>query len=521
MDGITLRDLSQEKEELEQVLNSGIFSKAPAQAKLLKYICDEYFNGRADRIKEYALATDVFGRAADFDQNQDAIVRVEAHRLRKRLKDYYDREGAGHAIRIVLEPGHYVPRFVPRDLVKPNGEGESSSIPTSQGLPWPPGNRDLAPSPAEIERIRPRSAILGAVGFGILALAALLLWWKRAPIPTPSAETGAPIVTSSPVPAAPLDTVRILAGNSHGKYIDRAGAVWEPDRYFTGGGEGSQPRQFIARTQDDELYEHWRQGEFSYDIPLKPGIYELHLYFMEPEFGPDKIHGGGEASRVFNVELNGKALLYQFDILRETGRNEAADERIFTNVNPASDGILHLKFFKQTDYPLVNAIEILPGLSGKMLPLRIVASDSSFTDRSGNMWLPDRYFQNGRLATHNVPVKNTPDPDLFNSQRFGYFGYSIPVALGSRYSVTLFFAETYFGAENPGATGVGSRLFDVHFNGTTLLHNFDVMKEAGGANRALSKTFHNLTPNAAGKLDFSFVPVQNYACISAIEVEAE
>ncbi len=521
MGGTILNDVARDKEEVERVLKSRIFAKAPAQAKLLKYICEEYFNGRADRIKEYALATDVFGRTADFDQNQDAIVRVEAHRLRRKLREYYDGEGAGHAVQVVLEPGHYVPRFVPREQVKPNGEGQPAFDPAGLAPTRSTDTGDLGMLPARTEGRRSRPAYLGAIGFAILALAALLLWWKRAPISIPVTGTDAPTTASSPVPTIPLDTVRILAGNTHGKYIDRSGAVWMPDRYFTGGGEASQPRQFIARTLDDEIYEHWRQGECSYDIPLKPGVYELHLYFIEPEFGPDKIHGGGEASRVFNIEMNGKSLLYQFDILRDTGRNEAADERIFTDVSPAPDGFLHLKFFKQTDYPLINAIEIVPGVSGKMLPVRIVASDSSYTDHRGIVWLPDRYFQSGRLATHNVPVKNTADPDLYNSQRFGYFNYSIPVAMGSRYSVTFYFAETYFGAENPGATGVGSRIFNTYFGGTTLLHDFDIMKEAGGANRALTETFRDLTPNASGKLDFSFVPVQNYACINAIEIAPE
>lgn len=104
----------QEKNELGHVLASGIFAKAPRQAKLLGYICSEYFEGRTDQIKEYTLATEVLGRSADFDQNRDAIVRVEIHRLRKKLKEYYEGEGAGRSLEIVIDSGQYVPRFVPR-----------------------------------------------------------------------------------------------------------------------------------------------------------------------------------------------------------------------------------------------------------------------------------------------------------------------------------------------------------------------------------------------------------------------
>ena len=87
--------------------------------------------------------------------------------------------------------------------------------------------------------------------------------------------------------------------------------------------------------------------------------------------------------------------------------------------------------------------------------------------------------------------------------------------------MTLRFAETYFGPNNPGKGGVGNRLFDVYCNGTALLHTFDIFKEAGGENRALDKTFHGLQPNSMGKLMLSFVPVRNYASVRAIEVVDE
>jgi hypothetical protein len=54
-----------------------------------------------------------------------------------------------------------------------------------------------------------------------------------------------------------------------------------------------------------------------------------------------------------------------------------------------------------------------------------------------------------------------------------------------------------------------------------LLHSFDIFKEAGGANRALDKTFHGLEPNAQGLLKLSFVPKENYAQVNAIEVVDE
>ncbi|HMD97675.1 MAG TPA: malectin domain-containing carbohydrate-binding protein [Terriglobia bacterium] len=146
--------------------------------------------------------------------------------------------------------------------------------------------------------------------------------------------------------------------------------------------------------------------------------------------------------------------------------------------------------------------------------------DNSYTDRAGRIWSPDRYFFRGRFASHKAPVENTPDPIIFTGERYGNFDYAIPVAPG-KYGVTLRFAETYFGEANLGYGGVRSRIFNVYCNGVALLRDFDVFKEAGGANRALDKTFHRVEPNAQGLLVLSFVPVENYAELNAIEVVDE
>jgi Malectin domain len=63
-----------------------------------------------------------------------------------------------------------------------------------------------------------------------------------------------------------------------------------------------------------------------------------------------------------------------------------------------------------------------------------------------------------------------------------------------------------------------ARVFDVYSNGESLLRNFDIFAEAGGPNKPVTETFRGIEPNAAGLIVLSFVPVKNYACVSAIEV---
>src|SRR5258708_6251227 len=108
----TLTSLEREKQEVAAVLASGIFNRAPNLAHVLTYVCAKYFEGAAADIKEYNIAIEALGRPPEFDQKRDSIVRVEAHRLRKRLKEYYEREGAAHEIHIEIPSGQYTPHFV-------------------------------------------------------------------------------------------------------------------------------------------------------------------------------------------------------------------------------------------------------------------------------------------------------------------------------------------------------------------------------------------------------------------------
>src|ERR1700679_2387076 len=105
-------DFVQEKNELQSVLASGIFNRAPNLAHVLTYVCGQYFEGAGEQIKEYNIAVEALGRPAGFDQKRDSIVRVEAHRLRKRLREYYEADGAGHTVRIDIPSGQYAPQFV-------------------------------------------------------------------------------------------------------------------------------------------------------------------------------------------------------------------------------------------------------------------------------------------------------------------------------------------------------------------------------------------------------------------------
>jgi hypothetical protein len=486
---------SEERAELEAVLAWDGFARAPTRARLLAYVCRKYFEGEAKHIKEYNIAVEALGRPAEFDAEADPIVRVEAHRLRKRLKQYYEGEGAGHRIQIHIPPGSYVPHFI---RTEPAERLQAlPSVTTVAAIPPPVG-------PSIGRRIARWPAALALV---VLVGAALMIRAIR------GGSHGVPL---DPFFSGGNET-RILAGAPDSRYVDRLGHLWLGDRFFTGGAAVASPGQAVQRTPDPVLYQARREGEFRYDIPLKPGVYELRLYFAETVYGAGKTRAGGESSRLFTVSVNGRAELAGFDIVSDAGGSDIADLKIFKDISPAGDGALHLQFQGEHSAALLNAIEILPAAEGRSWPIRVVAQEGLYGDTQGRVWCGDRFFQGGQPVMRTVHVRGAADPGIYRGERYGNFTYTIPVASG-RHTIRLHFAETYFGPTKPGGGGVGSRVFDVYCNGVALLRAFDIYKAAGAADVSVDREFPGVEPNAQGKFVLSFVPVRNYACVNAIEV---
>lgn len=492
---------------LDAVLHSRTFSKNPRLSALLEYLCERCFAGAADSIKEYNIATDVFGRPADFDQSQDAIVRVEMHRLRKKLAEFYAGEGEREPIEIVIHSGRYLPEFVVR-------QGAAVPVPVTP-QEAPPAAASWVEQVKTARRV-PRGLMWLAVGLLTAALLTSLgfLWRSRTrEKPAATAPRSAIEVPPGAMPGGA--GVHMLCGSTKSGVRDRQGNLWTADAFYAGGSAVSIAEQPVYRTRDSCLFRTARTGEFSYKIPLKPGTYEMRLYFADQSYSPGVALEGGENTRVFDVTLNGEVLLRELDIIADAGPN-TADVRVFKDIHPARDGYLHLSFSRVQGWPLMNAIEIVPGIPHRLRPIRILTQDRAITDRSGVTWHPDDYFLSGRGIARSTTVTGNEDPQLYEYERYGNFSYAIPVSDG-RYRVTLHFAESYWGSNAPGGGGAGTRVFDVYCNGVALLRNFDMLKEAAPRTQII-KSFDNLQPSAQGKLLLSFVPVKNYANLSALEV---
>ena len=130
------------REQLDRILHSGPFQQSPRRQRFLEYIVNETLAGRS--VKGYDVALEVFGRPETFDPAVDPVVRVEAGRLREKLREYYGAEGQGDPIRIDLPKGTYTPQIefrhedgprIARQKAPPT-QAVSSTVPSVAVLPF-------------------------------------------------------------------------------------------------------------------------------------------------------------------------------------------------------------------------------------------------------------------------------------------------------------------------------------------------------------------------------------------------
>lgn len=470
-----------ERNELEWLLKSGVLGRSQNLTRMLQFICEKHFEGRPDEVSESSVAVEALGRRSDFDPQTDTIVRVTTHTLRKRLQKIYLGEGAAHPVHILIPPGQYAPSFL---------HGAASG---EEGM--------AAAGAASLFRrgwlVATLLVVIAAAAGGYFAFQN---WRSR-----PSAARGANLNQVSAIMGHPL---RALLGSGRKPYVDHSGYTWSPGNYCQGGASMAEPNQAIIGTEDPYIFLGGVRGNTHCVFHVDPGIYEVHLLFAELS------HLEAATSRAV-VFLNGSEG-NTIDVVDEAMGNGIATARIFSGVRPQNDGAIHVDYVSEVS--ALKSVEILPAPTEAMLPVRIVAGARSYTDPAGEVWLSDRYFIGGRPGMQPAGYKEG-EPNLYSDHRVGRFRYIIPVIPLKKYRVRLYFQEPWFGKQNGGTGGSNSRVFDVWCNGSMLLRSFDIIAEGGSA--PIVKTFDNLQSTAQGKIELDFVPVVNYALISAIEVIPE
>jgi hypothetical protein len=476
--------ISREAERLELDRAVDLLGRTTRPGRLLEFLGSKYFAQQEAQLTEFDIATEVFGRTlGNFDPASDAVVRVEIHRLRKKLREIYEKDTRQQGVQISLPAGTYVPKFTAKELTTAN-------VRRPPAWRWP---------------------VIGIVGF--MAAAAIVVIAARSFVHQPPSSIVEPSPAVKSATPGQLTELHIMSGYSGGEVIDNSGTRWTSDQYYSRGGTWSRESGFVRATSRPFLFKNYRTGEFSYDIPLAPGSYELRLFAVAGQPGEDKV-------ATFAISLNGSHLMTGYDISMSANGPGVADELVFRDVKPNANGILQLGFSNETSAPILNALAVTPGTPGRLKPIRILTQRTSFVDHKGQRWRADDYYDNGILMTDRRRVTGTEDAELFSGERFGHFSYAIPVDRRGRYTVVLHFAEFYYGPMLPGGGGVGSRVFHVFCNGQTLLRDFDIYKESGSL-KLVTKTFPHIQPSAFGKINLTFEAATNNATVSGIEVIEE
>lgn len=93
-----------------------------------------------------------------------------------------------------------------------------------------------------------------------------------------------PSTSPSSMPVSPPVAIFLNAGSfSMPLFVDSNSSTWGVDDYFMGGSGGGIPTS-ISRTVDDRLYQTFREGEFTYQIPVPDGVYDVRLHFADLKY---------------------------------------------------------------------------------------------------------------------------------------------------------------------------------------------------------------------------------------------
>jgi TolB-like protein len=117
------------REQLGRILASPFFANSSRLGRFLSFAANHALNAKGERLKEYVVGVEVFDRDSAYDPRIDPIVRVEARRLRSKLKSYYISAGRNDRVVIELRKGGYTPVFSLRTPAQP--KARRSVIPAS------------------------------------------------------------------------------------------------------------------------------------------------------------------------------------------------------------------------------------------------------------------------------------------------------------------------------------------------------------------------------------------------------
>lgn len=313
-------ELSREQKlgQLERLLQSRTLQNSESLKAFLRFVVEKTVEDDDVQLKEYTIATEVFGRNSDYDPRIDSVVRVQAGRLRTKLQEYYSTEGKADPVVIDLPKGHYHPVFnsAHAEAVHDTAAPHTSTAPAA---PFDLGSNGHTAALAAEAHVRdsarpPRAtgARLAALALGALALAlAVAVAWlynsnrelrKRVAAPDPTLNTEEFKAVWSPFVDDPEPPLLVLSNPTVYRFLNEA----DPES-LAGRSMKLTPEQVRSLADAPEFRGQWTGGDAPRLIP------SLGMYT-----------GMGEAIGLYRLtdllRSSGKAVL-----LRQSRHVSAAD----------------------------------------------------------------------------------------------------------------------------------------------------------------------------------------------------
>src|ERR1019366_2409737 len=161
-------------QQIDNIIKSHSLRGSESLCKLLQYLAKQALDHPDSPVKEYQIATEVFGRPADFDPQSDSTIRVQAGRLRMKLAEYYAGEGAADPILVKIPKGSYHLTFEARPIEARSLEPQPQAVPPL-----------LAPPSVAVETVparwRAAAVLLLVILIASLIVLGSLLWNRRLP----------------------------------------------------------------------------------------------------------------------------------------------------------------------------------------------------------------------------------------------------------------------------------------------------------------------------------------------------
>ena len=163
VNGVTLMEKEENLRQVERLVGSTLLHGSESLCKLLRFLAEQASDNHGTPVKEYQIATEVFGRPPDFDPRLDSTVRVQTGRLRSKLAEYYAAAGAGDPVIIEIPKGSYAVTFHARPAPE-------LSQPASLPEPTPIAPSVLGSLPAMRLKTLPPRAVTTTIGTLSVAL---------------------------------------------------------------------------------------------------------------------------------------------------------------------------------------------------------------------------------------------------------------------------------------------------------------------------------------------------------------